>query len=334
MFRVLLASLILTWSNAFAQSFFFISSRIQVEGDLSRAEPWERKQNEVFIYRNGSEIRFTNTNNLSEYDLSISPDGSLVAYAATSWVYPNQLEESSWQIFVKDLRGRLPAQFAIPNSQESMRPAGGYLLAWKADSSGFYFNAEQAGSEAWDIYFYDLKTKTSKRITEGFMPFLSPDNKLLATNVDELVRVYDIDLDESWTVFEGSPLAWYDDSRLFVQNGSSLFLLDVYKPNREKLIHDANAYYIQMDMNKDLQYAFIVQRDSGSSLYKFVNEEELLAKDFSGFIREIALQEDGSIIYSIQEDDSIKIYKIDDSGNITPLVSSFGDDFSPTVIKK
>ncbi len=334
MIRVLFASLILAFGTGFAQSFFFVSSRMQVEGDLRQAEPWEKNQNELFIYKNGSEIRFTNTNNLSEYDPSISPNGDLVAYSATTWVYPNPLEESSWQIIVEDKRGRLVANLEIPNSQESMRPAGGYVLAWKADSSGFYFNASQADSYDWNIYFYDLKTNTSKRISEGFMPFLSPDNKLLASNVDEFVRVYDIDLDESWAVFEGSPLAWYDSSHLFVQDGKSLFLVDVYKPEEPSVIHDAGAYYIQMDINKSSEYAFFVRRDGGSSLYKFANRNQLLSKDFSGFIRKIALQDDGTIIYSLQENDSINIYKIDNNGKITPLVSSFGDDYSPTLIKK
>ncbi len=339
MHKYLLILVLLVASLASTQDFVFVSSRNQVDTDLSQAEDWQKTQNELFIYKNGSETRLTFTNDLDEYDPSISADGKLIAYVASSWVYPNELENSSWQLIISDLRGRQIASFPLANSQEAMRPAGGYSIAWLADSSGLYTNVMQPISYDWDVYFFDIKAKTSKKVAEGFMPTLSPDNKLLATYLNNEVRIYDLDLDESWSIIEGVPLAWYDNTSLIIEDGSSLRLIDAYSAQIIDDLYTAEGVYEYFSINKTGEYIFALRSlnspTKGSSLHKISNKyDSVLDVQFDGILTGLSFLADGSLVYSLRNELSEQIYKINDHGNISPLVSSFGSNYSPQGFSK
>ena len=338
MLKYLVTSVLLVASFVNAQDFVFVSSRLQIDTDLSLAEDWQKTQNELFLYKNGSEIRLTYSNDLKEYDPSISPNGKLIAYVASSWVYPNELENSSWQVIVSDLRGRQIASFPLPNTQSEMRPAGGFSLAWLANSSGFFGNSYKKDSYDWDIYFFDINNKSSKKVAEGFMPALNPNNNLLASYLNNEVRIFDLSLDESWSVFEGVPLAWYDDTNIFVQNDDGLYLVDVYSAELPDLIYDVAGIYEYFVVNDSREYAFALRSNdantTGSSLHKFVKRDTLIEVQLDGIVTGLSFLADGSLVYSLQNDFSDQIYKINEHATITPLVSSFGSDYSPQGFNK
>lgn len=333
MFKYFLTSILLVASFTIAQDFVFVSSRIQIDADLSQAEEWQTNQNEFFLYKDGFEVRLTSTNNLDEYDPSISPDGKLIAYVASSWVYPNELENSNWQLFVTDLRGRQIANFSLANSQSEMRPAGGYTISWLANSSGMFTNVINPDSYDWDVYYFDIATKDSKKVAEGFMPLLSPDNKLLATYLDGTVRIYNLDLDESWTISEGIALAWYDNNSVAIDDDLSLKLVNVYDSQVIKELYSAQGVYEYFSINDTGEYIFALRQPSssvvGSSLHRFKNNEAILELQLDDVITGLSFLADGSLVYSLQNDYSDQIYKINSHGKITPLVASFGANYRP-----
>lgn len=220
---------------ALAQHFAFVSTR--VPDDLAGAYG-RPPQSEVFLYRDGSEIRLTSTPHASEYDPTPSPGGRYVAFAALD----HADEEAGygawgWQLAVVDtITRREVARWDLPGTVGSFRPAGGFQLAWL--DQGTLLAQGLADDGSWEVHAFDLASGSSRRVTSGFGVVVAPDGASFATSRFDGVVVHEVDSGRERNVFDGAgvPLTWWRGG-LLVSSEDGLHLVDVATATSVRLKH-------------------------------------------------------------------------------------------------
>lgn len=317
---------------SFAQSFVFVTDRVApLNADWN--EP-EQRQTDIFLFEDGSEVALTHTNTLSEYDPTPSPDGRYLAYAESDFVYPNDFESSSWHYVVLDLVSKQEvARFDMPNAVKTFRPAGGFMITWKADSSGFF--AQVSSSDYfWDIYEFSLLSMKARFVGSGFGIALNDVSDRLATTQDGFVKLIRLHNGAEWRIIAGEALAWLGLD-LVVAQENSLFLIKQRGGGEE--LFDFLGFYtaIAFDKTKS-RYAFTLLQEDQWFVVLATAEHELIAKQsVDGLIDSLVWLEDSLLVaYLPNSEAQFVISELTLDGRFRPLVASQADNFFPKAISE
>lgn len=320
------------FTNSQGQDFLFLSDRVP------RIDPFDAEdsyvgQVDVFMYREGSEVRLTYTDTESEFDAVPSPDGRYMALASSSFVYPVELEASSWHYYVIDtLLGRRVASFEMPNSEGTLRPAGGFQITWLADGSAFL--AQVPSSDfMWQIHKFDLESQTSEFLMDGFGVVLNDDATRLASSEEGQVKVLDLASGEIFDVIEGSPLAWTQDNHLLITQPNSFRLMDGVLRNGQE-IFDFFGFYSGFKWSPARSnYAFVLAQQESwfvvavEANHAFMNEFEI-----EGVIDSLDwLSETELLVSYLKSEDDFAIAKLNLDGSVHTIVDSWVHDYGVRV---
>lgn len=327
----LLVMLILILGTTQAQHFVFVSDR-GLQSFQANEEGRFPVQSDLFIYRDGSEIRLTRTTDQSEYDPSPSPDSQLLAYAVTHVDHSD--ETRSWSYRVIDLPlGREVASFDIARSTGETRPAGGFQITW-LDSTQFL--AQVWGSaHDWEIHRFTLGNVDSEFIARGFGIALSPDKQRLVTEFNEMVKVVDIQTGEHTLQAAGTPLAWYDDTQIFVTRPDSLMLLDTDSQSLSQLANYLGWYYDLRVSPDQLHYAYVSEyEDAWYVTIVNRNHDEVAERSFISYVTGLEWLTSDQLILTLYEGEKSKLVVLDFLGNAPYLVDSAGYDYGARALNR
>lgn len=337
------------FSLAAAQEFFFSSDRI-LNANFHR-------QFEIFLYRDGSELRITTTPDLDEYDPVASDDGGLVAYAAKERGGDFAQENGGVWIFevVDPLLGRQLAHWEVPNSRGMSRPAGSFNLAWLADGRSLLGQVPSANG-GWEIHRFTIGKAGSEVVTRGYGIVLSSDRQHLATERNGVVYVLELGTGRETALAAGIPLAWDDDGHLFVAKTDELELVDT-KTQTARRLHTFYGEYVDLAWSPNREhYAFSLFQD-GQWFIILVARDHTIVEDYliPGAIYSLDWLDDRTVIFSFRKasdkekkaSDSDKEKKAGDKeagdlavalldldGNDPVLVDSWADDYGVSLVRR
>lgn len=207
---------------AMAQRFVFVTTRAPEADFIAYDRPW---QSEIFVYRDGSEVRLTHTTHASEYDPVPSPSGGLVAYLALDHTDESARGSWGWYLGVMDaLTGRRLASWRLPNTEGMTRPAGGFQPTWESEGSLLAQVPSPVGE--WEIHRFDLGDDASTPVTSGYGIVRQPNGSVLATQRGDGVYLVDLENGGERRLGAGTPLAWWGQN-LFVARVDRLLMLSV-----------------------------------------------------------------------------------------------------------
>lgn len=227
-----------------AQDFVFVSNRLPAEPPVSDSGQLMR-QNELFRYEDGSEIRLTFTPSDNEWDPQPSPSGRYVAYYANDtvvdWAAAELPDTWDWYLRILDLEsGLLLEEWLLPDSAGSTRMAGGFQTAWLPDESGLYAQVMDAGHDGL-IARFTIGSPTAMAVSRGTGLHLDAARGWLATALDGYATVIDPFSGNQYPLVLGEPLGWVGD-QLVVGGAGPLMLMDPVTAERNVLDSSADYY--------------------------------------------------------------------------------------------
>ncbi len=307
-----------------AQHFVFVSDR-GLRSFEAAEDGLFYLQNDLFIYRDGSEVRLTRSLGESEYDPSPSLDASRIAYAVTP---VGNREDATWEYRVLELPlGRPLAAWPIPHSRGMTRPAGGFPIVWLDEQSFLAQVPDSAWN--WEIHRFSVGRPDSERIASGFGIHLSPDRTQLATEHNGLTRIVDLASGESRSLAAGEPLGWHDNERVFVARPDRLSLLDVASEALQDVFTYFGRYYGLRHSPSRAHYAYINEQ-GGTWYVSFVSSEhgELGEQSFANPVLALEWLNEERVVLTIEEMDGTKLALLDFAGNAPYLINRNGHDFA------
>lgn len=247
----LLAAAVLS-ATAMAQRFVFVSSRAPEADYFAYDRPW---QSEIFVYRDGSEIRLTHTTHASEYDPAPSPDGRLVAYVALDHTDESARESWSWYLGIVDaLTAREVARWPLPNSVGMTRPSGGFQPTW-VGAETVWVQAPDENLE-WQVLAYALGQRSPQLVTHGFGIVRHGAGGLVATERSDGTYLVDPAAGSEQRLTTGTPLAWWHDS-LFVAQLNRLLLVAT-ETGAARAVSEEPGFYSELELNPSATlYAYL-----------------------------------------------------------------------------
>ncbi len=321
--------------TSFAQSFVFITDRVpRSNADWNELD---QRQTDIFLFEEGSQIAITQTDALAEYDPTPSPDGRYLAYAESNFVYPNTFESSSWQYVVMDLVSKQElARFEMPNAVKTFRPAGGFIITWKADSSGFFAQAS-SNDFSWDIYEFSLLESELIEpelsfVSSGFGIVLDDSGDRLATTQDGFVKLIRLDNGVERRIIAGEAFAWLGSDLLVAQENS---LRLIKQSGGGQVLFDFFGLYTAFALSEDKShYAFaLLQQDQWSVVV--VGEEHVFSANLSieGLIDSLTWSAGKLLLSYLPASAShFVIAELALDGSLKPIISSQADNFTPKAI--
>lgn len=333
---------LIVFSSAHAQSFVFLSDRLPRAG-AERITGYAQ-QTDVFLYRDGSELRLTHTDDASEYDAVPSPSGTLLAYVRVDLSpvadVPAAPAPLGWHIEVLDLVTlRIVDRWQIDGSTGMTRPAGGFQLRWLPDEQALLAQVPTA-PDAWEVHRFDRGVPRSTRLTEGFGIVLDAAGSRFATEHDGVVYALDVTTgaDEATVpvaVAAGTPLGWAGEEVLIALPEGMVRV----SPTESGVV-DVFAFpgdYGAVAWSPDgAHYAVVLQQDG----YWFV----IVANRDNGFVEDYQLPgpvegldwvADDTLVFAVEREAThfgIATLRLD--GYDPVVVDSWADDFGPRVVRR
>src|SRR5690554_4382213 len=128
--RLVFGIAVLLGPPAAAQEFIFVTGRMSALPSFA-ADGQLLSQNELFLYRDGSQIRLTFTPEVSEWDPRPSPSGRYLAYVVnqlvTDWEAVDVMLDGVWHLRIMDLETlEILQEWELPDTTSVWRPAGGF----------------------------------------------------------------------------------------------------------------------------------------------------------------------------------------------------------------
>lgn len=339
---LLLAALLLPVAPA--QEFVFVSDR-NLRNDGRMIDGYFYTQPELYMYKDGSEIRLTRTPDRYEADPAPSPDGRLIAHAWREVADPPE-EASTWQwhlAVIDTLLGKEQAGWTLPHSQDLTRPADGFRMEWLADGSGFLALVPRADG-GWEVRRFDLGGAEGERVLvgaegervmTGYGPFLSPNQRYLAVERNGRPRVRALTGGEEAVLPPGTVLGWYDDEHLFVAADGGLGLVGVSRGEWRRVV-DYDGFYHGLSVSPDRQrYAFLLLQNQRWYVV-FLDREHRYLTDFSipGAAHGIDWIAPDKVLVNFEtEEGDLAIASVDLEGNYPFLVDSFGHDYGGRALR-
>lgn len=310
-----------------AQKFLFVSNRV-LGSEYSR-------QNDVFLYRDGSELRLTHTLRAHEYDPVASLDGRLIAYAVRE--EPATVDKGDnwyWKFEVMDvLLSRPLASWQVPGTRGMTRPAGGFNLTWLPEGGSFLAQVPGNAGE-WEIHRFTVGTDNSELVGRGFGIVLSPDGRRLATERNGVVYVLELDTGRETPLAAGTPLGWAGNTHVFVARTDGLDLIELGTQARRSL-HSFYGKYTDFSWSPDgRHYALSLVQDDQWFLI-FVTRDHAFVEDYliPGAIYGLEWLDNRAVIFSfLKEAGDLAIAMLDLDGYDPLLVDTWADDYGAKVV--
>lgn len=300
-----------------------------------RADPRAVRQNEIFVYDRGSELRLTDTPVWAEYDPVPSPDGAWIVTAATNFLYgfTSFDDEWSWRYVLVDENGRQHQSWSLEGSSGSFRPAGGYQIAWLPDGRSFLANAYDDTGD-WRVVRYVLDSAQTIALGQGYETVLHPDGERFATSHNGIIYLVEIATGERTTLAGGRPLGWSaDGSELIFEQGTTLFRARPEDPDRLRILGDAGPYVSLRNAPGGERYAVASIAGEASSIV-FYDADHELAQSWLLAESVVALEwlDDAWLVIELVDPDGRRLELLSIDGDRIPFVDSFADDASPRVL--
>lgn len=304
-------------SGAWAQDFVFTSERLGTS--------------DLFVRRGGFEVPLVVSDDLAEFDPSPSPDGRLIAYAATTFVLgvTDFDDDWSWEYRAVDLEGRERGRWSLPGGDNDFRPAGGFELVWLPD--GLSFLAQGYGEDgAWQVHRFFLGTERIVRLGEGFGILPSPDGSAFAITRDDAVFVVAIADGLALPLGEGRALGWTPDgAALLVERNFALLLVPLEDAATE-VIGDSGPY-LELHWSPDgRHYAYTILVGAASAIFFHDRDHAFLGSyDLAGLAADFDWLDDERVALELVSDDGRGIVSVDLAGRLAPLVDGGGAEGGP-----
>lgn len=324
------ALLSLTLPHALAQRFAFVSTRVP---DWYPSTHGRAPQSEVFLYRDGSELRLTHTSHASEYDPAPSPGARYVAFVA----HDHSDEEGGWEAWswylgvVETLTGREVARWDLPGSVGMLRPAGGFQTAWAGAEA--VLAQVPAADGSWEVHRFDVATGEGRSVASGFGVALARGGGRLATTRDDGVHVVDLATGTDELVFAGAagPLAWWRGG-LLVANEAGLVLVDPATGAAEEVHGPAGVVTeVRADPAGAAVAYVLLDPDAQSSEVVVIGDDGVASSVWyePGWISGLDWLGDGLLAFAVDELTGDTRVQVTDLSGQGFAVSSAGADHSP-----
>lgn len=328
----MLAALTLV-ASAMAQEFLFVSNRLRAEPEVG-ASGATLYQNELYLYRDGSEIRLTVTPDQNEWDPALSPSGRHVAYMVNDtvidWAADELPETWNWYLRIMDLEsGMLLEEWLVPEAAGTTRMAGGFGIAWYADEQSLLVQVLDQAHEG-SIALFEVGVAEPRILARGVGASLDAATGWFATTMDGYVTVVDPSSGASYPLVMGEVLGWLGD-QVVVGGQGPLMLFDPVSATRTELA-TAGDYYTSFAISPDgSHYAWLHYLTSGTVITVADSEFEPLAEWlYPDYVASVSWLDDDVLLLSTMMQDRLVIseMRISDGAEYV-LVSSFNDSFLP-----
>lgn len=321
-------------SSATAQEFLFVSDRLPAEPAYG-ASGNALRQNELFLYRDGSEIRLTFTPDEAEWDPAPSPSGKYVAYVVNDTIIDYQAvewpETWNWSVRLMELEtGLLLEEWPLPGTSGIERVAGGFSIAWYPDEQSLLVQA-LAPDLSGLVALLERGDPEPRILGRGFGVSLDPERGWFATSVDGHATVFDPISGHQYPLRAGQPLGWAGTD--LVIGGPEM--LSVYDPvTAEQVILDEGTdyYYSQFTVSPDgLNYAWIRYSYGAGSVITVASSDlsERTSWQTPDYAAELRWLDDSSLLLTGIVDGSLALSRVSADGSASwVLVGTRSDNFN------
>ncbi len=318
MMRRTLVLLLVLLGGAWAQDLVFTSERLGTS--------------DVFVRRDGVTFPLVFSDDLAEFDPSPSPDGSLVAYAATSFVVgvTSFEDDWTWEYRAVDLEGRERGRWSLPGGDNNFRPAGGFELAWLPDGRSFLAQGYTEDAD-WEVRRFFLDTERTVYLGSGFGILLSPDGSAFAITRNDQVFVISIADGLTLPLGRGRALGWTPDgAALLVERNFGLLLVPIEDVAAAEVIGDSGPY-LELRWSPDgRHYAYTILIGADSAIFFHDGAHNFLGSfDLGGLAAGFDWLDGEQVALELVLDEERRIITVDVEGTLTTLVDGTGGDGGP-----
>jgi hypothetical protein len=261
------------------------------------------------------------------FDPSRSPDGSLVAYAATEAIADPAASRdgTTWSYRLIDRDGAERWRWELPGSDGRFRPAGGFELIWLPDGRSLL--AQGYGDDfVWQVRRYFVGAERSVLLGEGFGILLAPDGERFAVTRDEGIAVVTIADGRERLLGPGFALGWTPDgAALVIERNSALFVVPIDDPAATDFIGDSGPYIGMASAPDGGRYAVTIPLDGDSAIFFYDREHRFLGSfELPGFAADLAWLDGGRVAVELAHDAGWSIVTVDLAGRVSSLVPESG----------
>src|SRR5690625_1302 len=190
---LLLTAVLLSLFTAAAQEFVFTSNRLPA-GTLA-VDGSRLPQNELFLYRGGSELRLTATLDEEEWDPAVSPSGRYLAYVVShgvpDWSTDAPAPELSWSLRIMDLEDHLVLEeWPVPAADGHTRPAGGFGIGWYPAEDALLLQHPGPAADNVTITRFTVGEEKPEVLTRGRGAWLDLARGWILTTIDSYGTAY------------------------------------------------------------------------------------------------------------------------------------------------
>jgi hypothetical protein len=261
------------------------------------------------------------------FDPSPSPDGDLIAVAATEALADPAAsrEGTDWSFLVIDRSGAERWRWALPGSDGRFRPAGGFDLVWLPDGRSLLAQGFR-DDFVWEVRRYFLDAERAVALGTGFGILLAPDGERFAITRDEgiyLVRIAD---GRERLLGSGYALGWSADGEaLVIERNSALFVVPIDDPDATDFIGDSGPYIGMVSAPDGGRYVVTIPLDGDSAIFFYDREHRFLGSyELPGLAADLAWLDGGRVAVELAHDAGWSIVAIDPKGRVSSLVPESG----------
>lgn len=329
------AMLLSLFTAANAQEFVFTSNRLAAE---TRAADGSRlPQNELFLYRDGSELRLTVTPDEEEWDPAVSPSGRYLAYVVShgvpDWTMDAPVPELSWSLRIMDLEdGFILEEWPLPDANGHTRPAGGFSIAWYPAEDALLLQHPGPGADNATITRFAVGNEKPEVLTRGRGAWLDLARGWILTTIDSYATAYDPLSGANHTLLQGEALGWHWSGAVVATPGR-LLLIDPVTAARTILSALPGDYQLFQQSPDGDRAAWVRNNFSIPAVFVGIAEtddwtiSEYLLDDY---VESIAWLDSETLVISHIDGEYFTISSLNLSeGDLLPLVATFSDSMGP-----
>jgi len=249
--RLVISLALLSGAFGVAQEFVFVSNRLKAEPEVGPSGQ-ALHQNELFLYRDGSQIRLTFTPEEDEWDPQPSPFGRFLAYVVndkvTDWAAEDIQLDWNWHLRILDLETLLVLEdWQLPDSTGTSRYAGGFDIAWTEDESTLFVQLP-GGQDSGRIGMVEVGNPDVSVIGRGFGVALSRQGGI-ATTADAFATYIEPVTLQPYPLVAGEGIGWVGTD-MVIGGEDRLSLFDPIAAT-ETVLSDFSGYYMYFVSTSD-----------------------------------------------------------------------------------
>ena len=325
-------------STAAAQEFVFASNRLRAEPATGPSgNPLH--QNELFLYRDGSEIRLTFTPDEDEWDPQPSPSGRFLAHFVNDtiidWSADELPETWNWLVRIMDVESRLTVEeWTIPSAAGSTRVAGGFDIAWHPDETALLAQGFEADGDG-VIFRFEAGNPEPVNLGRGLGVHLHPETGWFATMQDGFVTVIDPASGNSYPLEAGEALGWHGDD-VIVGGQDRLKLMNPVTAEQTALDASNDYYPVFVSSPSGDRHAWISYGNASAGTVVTVVDsqfKELASWHYNDFIDSLVWLDEESLLVNAMLGDNLAIMQVRvEDGTEFVLVATRSDNMNVRTI--